>query len=130
MQVVGAMEFWICLGGLIGLVVLALRYGYDSRDGFGSSGFGSSGFGSAGSGSAGSGFGAAGYGSLAERYRSPEEVFASFGYQWHGKPGAPQPTPRLQRPTRAIRHRLAVALNALADWLYPVPDGHIGLNIH
>jgi hypothetical protein len=85
------MEFLLVVGGLCALVVLALRYGYDSRDGL----------------------------------RSHEQVMAEFGFDWRGNPGRSQPQPQPQPAVvtaHGVRHRLAVGLNALADWIYPVVD--------
>jgi hypothetical protein len=89
------MEILLFIGGLCALGVLAMRFGYDSRDDF----------------------------------RSPEETLANFGFAWHGKPGRPQRTPR-RKPVNVVRHRLAVGLNALADWLYPLPENTARLNSH
>jgi hypothetical protein len=81
------MEFLLVVGGLCALVVLSLRYGYDSRDGL----------------------------------RSHEQVMAEFGFDWRGKPGQVRARPVVV-VTTGVRHRLAVILNAVADWIYPVGD--------
>jgi hypothetical protein len=79
------MEILLVVGGLLGLAILAMRFGYDSRDGV----------------------------------RSEEQVLATFGFTWDRTPRGPHQPPRRQR-AYALRHRLAVGLNVLADWLYPV----------
>jgi hypothetical protein len=84
---VAEMEVLLVVGGLCALVVLALRYGYDSRD----------------------------------SVRSHEQVMAEFGFDWHGQPGQTRTLPRLVAGP-GLRHRLAVILNAVADWIYPVAE--------
>jgi hypothetical protein len=55
--------------------------------------------------------------------RSEEQRLAEFGFTWSGKPRGWQPSLRPatgRKPAAALRHLLAMALNGLADWLYPV----------
>jgi hypothetical protein len=89
------MEFLLVVGGLCALVVLALRYGYDSRDSL----------------------------------RSHERVMAEFGFDWRGKPGQVRNQPVVVA-TPGVRHRVAVVLNAVADWIYPLGEAQAARSEH
>ena len=56
-----------------------------------------------------------------EGLRSEEHMLSELGFAWHGKPGDRSPV-TVRRAAHPLRRRLAVALNLLADWLYPITD--------
>jgi len=82
---VAHMQILLIVGGLSALIILALRYGYDSRDGL----------------------------------RSEEQTLATFGFTWDRSPRVAH-YPARREPAHGLRHRLAIELNTLADWLYPI----------